>query len=266
MSKYWHYWVSIALCVLATVCSACSDSQAMPFSSQRSAPARQGATPMILVFSKTTGYRHGSIKPGIAALGRLAQQRHARADFTENAAAFTDNNLARYRAVVFLHTTGTLFNDAQRSAFERYIRRGGGYAGIHSASDTEYQWPWYDRLLGTHFLSHPPISQATLRVADRTHPSTSMLPEKWIRTDEWYNFRTNPRKNVHVLITLDETTYKGGKMGQDHPIAWYHQFDGGRAWYTGLGHTSESFHEPLFLEHLWGGILYAAGWSRVANG
>ena len=219
---------------------------------------------MILVFSKTMGYRHASIATGITAISKLAQQHHVRADFTEDATIFTDSNLTRYQAVVFLNTTGALFDDVQRAAFERYIRAGRGYVGIHSASDTEYLWPWYDQLLGTHFLSHPPISQATLHVEDRTHPSTLMLPEQWIRTDEWYNFRTNPRKNVHVLITLDETSYKGGKMGQDHPIAWYHPFDGGRAWYTGLGHTSASFTELLFLQHLWGGISYASGWnSRI---
>jgi len=261
MSQYWRSWVLVVLFILATVCSACGDSRTPQLSSQRSTRDRTEVVAMILVFSKTTGYRHTSIGAGIAAIGRLAQQHHVKADFTEDATVFTDNNLARYQAVIFLNTTGTLFNAAQRAAFERYIHAGGGYAGIHSASDTEYQWPWYNRLLGTHFQSHPPISQATLHVEDRTHPSTSMLPNKWIRTDEWYNFRSNPRKNVHVLIALDETTYQGGKMGQDHPIAWYHPFDGGRAWYTGLGHASESFREPLFLEHLWGGISYAANWS-----
>ncbi|HEX3641035.1 MAG TPA: ThuA domain-containing protein [Ktedonobacteraceae bacterium] len=266
MSRCRHYWITIVLCVLATVCCACGNSQATQFSSQKSTPVRKGTAPMILVFSKTMGYRHASIGPGIAAIKKLAQQHHVRADFTEDAAAFTDNNLARYQAVVFLNTTGTLFDDTQRAAFERYIHAGGGYAGTHSATDTEYLWPWYDQLLGTHFLSHPSVSKATLHVEDRTHPSTSMLPEQWTRTDEWYNFRTNPRKYVHVLITVDETSYQGGKMGQDHPIAWYHDFDGGQAWYTALGHTSESFSEPLFLQHLWGGISYAAGWSAVAAG
>lgn len=214
----------------------------------------------ILVFSKTGGYRHASIKDGIAAIQKLADEHHFSADFTEDAATFNATNLAQYKAVVFLNTTGNNILDAeQKAAFERYIQAGGGYAGVHAASDTEYQWAWYDQLLGTHFKNHPSIQQATVHVVDHNHPSTSALPETWVRTDEWYNFRSNPRdQGVHVLLTLDETSYKGGTMGSDHPISWYHDFQGGRAWYTALGHTAESYTEPLFLAHLWGGIAYAA--------
>jgi len=171
-------------------------------------------------------------------------------------------NLARYDAVVFLLTTGTILDDNQKAAFERYIRSGGGYVGVHSASDTEYDWSWYGGLVGAYFdriHGHSKIVKATIHVTDRTHPSTMMLPAIWVRTDEWYNFATNPRGKVNVLMTLDEKSYKGGTMGADHPIAWYHEYDGGRAWYTALGHTSESYYEPLFLAHLWGGIVYAAG-------
>jgi len=220
-----------------------------------------GGTAMVLVFSKTAGYRHASIKDGIGAISRLASQHDVNVDFTEDAAAFTAENLARYKAVVFLSTSGTILNAEQKVAFEHYIRAGGGYAGIHSATDTEYDWAWYGQLVGAFFQSHPHIARATIDVEDQQHSSTSMLPKKWERTDEWYNFRTNPRANVHVLMTLDETSYEGGTMGKDHPIAWYHEFEGGRAWYTALGHTSESFSEPLFLAHLWGGISYAAGLS-----
>src|SRR5437667_8230708 len=134
--------------------------------------------------------------------------------------------------------------------------------GVHSASDTEYAWSWYGGLVGAYLdriHGHSRIMQATIHVTDRTHPSTMMLPAVWTRTDEWYNFATNPRGRVNVLMTIDERTYKGGAMGVDHPIAWYHKYDGGRAWYTALGHTSESYYEPLFLAHLWGGIIYAAG-------
>jgi type 1 glutamine amidotransferase len=213
----------------------------------------------LLVFSKTAGYRHASIADGIVAIRQLAAQHHLPVDFTEDASVFTDAHLAPYRAVVFLSTTGDILNNDQQAAFERYMRAGGGFAGVHSATDTEHGWAWYGQLVGTFFKSHPQVTQATITVEDHNHPSTSMLPQKWVRTDEWYNFVSNPRSSVHVLLTLDESTYKGGTMGRDHPIAWYHQFDGGRSWYTALGHTSESYHEPLFLAHLWGGIAYAAG-------
>ena len=216
----------------------------------------------LLVFSKTAGFRHASIKDGKIALQKLAAQQNYAVDFTEDSNVFTDVNLACYDAVVFLLTTGTLLNGIQKAAFERYIRGGGGYVGVHSASDTEYDWSWYGGLVGAYFdriHGHSKVMQATIHVTDRTQPSTMMLPAVWIRTDEWYNFATNPRGKVNVLMTIDEKSYKGGTMGADHPIAWYHEYAGGRAWYTALGHTSASYYEPLFLAHLWGGIVYAAG-------
>jgi type 1 glutamine amidotransferase len=215
----------------------------------------------LLVFSKTNGFRHASIKDGKVALQRLAAEHNFRVDFSEDSGVFTDANLAHYDAVIFLMTTGTILGIKQKAAFERYIRAGGGYVGVHSASDTEYSWSWYGGLVGAYFdriHGHSKVVQATIHVTDRTHPSTMMLPAIWIRTDEWYNFASNPRGKVNVLMTIDERTYKGGTMGADHPIAWYHEYDGGRAWYTALGHTSESYYEPLFLNHLWGGIIYAA--------
>ncbi len=216
----------------------------------------------LLVFSKTGGFRHASIKDGKIALQKLATEHNFKVDFTEDAGVFTDVNLAHYDAVIFLMTTGNILDDNQKAAFERYIRAGGGYVGVHSASDTEYAWSWYGGLMGAYFdriHGHSKVIQATIHVTDRSHPSTVMLPALWVRTDEWYNFATNPRGRVNVLMTIDERTYKGGTMGVDHPIAWYHEYDGGRAWYTALGHTSESYYEPLFLDHLWGGIIYAAG-------
>ena len=216
----------------------------------------------ILVFSKTGAFRHASIPYAIIALRKLAANQHVAIDFTENASAFTDGNLSRYNAVVFLLTTGDILDASQKVAFEHYIQHGGGYAGVHSASDTEYGWSWYGQLVGAYFdrvHGHSRVVQASIHVVDSTHPSTRMLPTLWVRTDEWYNFATNPQKTVNVLMTVDEKTYVGGVMGADHPIAWYHTFDGGRSWYTAMGHTSESYKEPLFLAHLWGGILYAAG-------
>ncbi len=213
----------------------------------------------ILVYSETAGFRHASISAGIAAIQLLGTQNGFTVDATENSADFNDANLAQYGAVVFLNTTGDVLNTTEQTAFENFIRSGGGYVGIHSAADTEYDWAWYGDLVGAYFQSHPAIQEATIKVADIVHPSTETLPRRWTRTDEWYNYQANPRGDVHVLATLDENTYTGGEDGFDHPISWCHNYDGGRSWYTGLGHTSDTFSEPLFLDHLLGGILWAAG-------
>ncbi|MBX7265218.1 ThuA domain-containing protein [Micromonospora sp. Llam7] len=233
----------------------------------RTAPVAQAAPEAaaepfsVLVFSKTAGFRHGSIPTGIAAIQQLGVEQGFTVDATEDSADFTDANLANYQAVIWLSTTGDVLNNEQQAAFERYIQAGGGYAGIHAASDTEYDWPWYGELVGAYFNNHPANQQATVKVEDPAHPSTAELPERWSRFDEWYNFRANPRGDVHVLATLDETSYSpgSGAMGHDHPIAWCQDHDGGRAWYTGGGHTNESFAEPEFLAHLLGGIQTAAG-------
>lgn len=214
----------------------------------------------VLVFSKTEGFRHASIESGISAIQQLGTDNNFSVDATEDASDFNTENLVTYDAVIFLSTTGDVLNADQQTAFEQYIQGGGGYVGIHAASDTEYDWPWYGELVGAYFDSHPPgTPTATIEVADKVHPSTSFLPDYWVRTDEWYNYQNNPRGEVHVLMTLDEDTYTGGNMGYDHPIAWLHQHDGGRSWYTGGGHTIASFSEPDFLNHILGGIRYASG-------
>ncbi|MGH7598169.1 MAG: ThuA domain-containing protein [bacterium] len=238
---------------------ALSAARPLPAQTQKPHDGKAARAFNILVFSKTAAFRHTSIPNGIAALQKLGNENGFAVEATEDAALFTDAILARYQAVIFLSTTGDVLNDAQQTAFERYIRAGGGYVGIHAAADTEYGWPWYGNLVGAYFQSHPAIQPATIIVADRSHPSTEPLPQRWPRTDEWYNFKINPRGNVHVLATLDERTYSGGADGYDHPIAWCHEYDGGRAWYTALGHTEASFTEPLFLQHVLGGILFAAG-------
>jgi cytochrome c len=224
------------------------------------APQPQPSEFRVLAFTKTAGFRHASIPAALQALRELGAQNGFTVDATEDSSAFTDSNLARYAVVAFVSTTGDVLDGQRQAAFERYIRSGRGYVGVHSATDTEYAWPWYGRLVGAYFRSHPEIQTATLEV-DRRHISTAALPRRWTRRDEWYNFATNPRRTVRVLATLDETTYApgGGAMGRDHPIVWAHEYDGGRAWYTAGGHTEESYAEPLFRAHLLGGIRYAAG-------
>jgi len=215
----------------------------------------------VLVLSKTAGFRHDSIAAGIAAIQTLGAQNGFTVTATEDANAFTTANLAQYKAVVFLQTTGDFLNDTQQAAFQTYYRASGGFVGVHAAADAEYDWAWYGDLVGAYFLSHPAgTPTATVVRENTTHISTAHLPDRWTRADEWYNFQTNPRaKGVSVLLRMDETTYSGGTMGADHPITWTRNFDGGRTWYTGLGHTIESFSETNFLRMLLGGIQTAAG-------
>jgi cytochrome c len=218
----------------------------------------------LLVFSRTQGYRHQSIGTAKRALTKLGKENGFAVDTTENAEFFTENTLKKYNAVIFLHTTGNVLNAVQEREFERYIQAGGNYVGIHAAADCEYDWKWYGRLAGGYFKSHPAIQEAIVRIRNKNNPATRRLPDAWKRTDEWYNFKDiNP--DVTVLATLDESSYKGGENGENHPVAWVHEFDGGRAFYTAFGHTDESWTEPEFLQHLLGGIRYAVGKSKETD-
>ncbi|PJJ61034.1 ThuA domain-containing protein [Hymenobacter chitinivorans] len=214
--------------------------------------------PAILVFYRTAGFHHKSIPDGLRALLQLGQENHFRVDTTALNTRFTAHGLKPYRAVVFLNTTADVLTPPQQTAFEAYIRRGRGFVGIHAATDTEFDWPWFGGLVGAYFVNHPKVQPATVRVLDRQHPATAHLPAAWPRTDEWYNFR-NLAPDLTILASVDETTYAGGTNGPTHPFAWYHAYAGGRAFYTAGGHTPESYQDPLFLQHLLGGIRYAMG-------
>jgi len=232
------------------------------FALHAAAATARADDPRILLFTRTTGFRHDSIIAGAEAIVKIGDRAAFAVDPTDDPADFTDENLKRYRAVVFLSTTGNILTDEQQGAMERFIRAGGGWVGIHAAADTEYDWKWFGGLVGAYFKSHPAVQQGTIRVTDRAHPATAHLPPRWVRTDEWYDYTSNPRGRVHILMSLDESSYSGAAMdggALDHPIAWCHEYDGGRAFYTGLGHTAETFAEPLFLDHLKGGLLWAAG-------
>ena len=218
-----------------------------------------------LVFSKVTNYYHESIPAGVEAIRKLGTEHRFDVVVSDDPAQFTDAQLANFKVVIFNNTNstpekGALLDAAQRAAFQRYIRGGGGFVGIHSASGTERDWEWYGGLVGAFFKVHPKIQKLEIKVEDRAHPSTRTLPESWIRTEEPYDFVVNPRGRVHVLATYNPTSYEGHTMGPDHPIMWCHNFDGGRSWYTGLGHAPSAFSdEPLFVQHLLGGIEWAAG-------
>ncbi|WP_163377549.1 ThuA domain-containing protein [Cyclobacterium sp. SYSU L10401] len=230
--------------------------------------ATRSGDPKVLVFSKTSGFYHESIPDGIRAIYKLGEENGFLVDTTTNAALFTEEILEQYSAVIFLSTTGDVLNHYQEADFERYIQAGGGFVGIHAAADTEYDWAWYGKMTGGYFSDHPGINdphpnvqEGVIDVVDKSHSSTSFLPDQWTRTDEWYSYK-DFNESVKVLMTLDEDSYQGGEDMGEHPIAWYHEYDGGRAFYTGGGHTSASFEEDLYLQHLLEGIKYAIGENK----
>jgi len=209
----------------------------------------------VLVFSKTKGFRHESIEVGKTALIQLGLRNGFHVDTTENADYFTEMTLKKYKAIIFFNTTGDVLSNDQQSAFEGFIKSGGGFVGIHSATDTEYDWPWYGQLVGAYFKNHPEIQPAIMRKSKDTD-LTRDLPKDWKREDEWYNFK-QISSDIDVLYTLDESSYQGGENGPNHPISWKHEVEEGRAFYTALGHTKESYADPLFLNHILRGIQYS---------
>lgn len=218
----------------------------------------------LLVFSKTAGFRHKSIEPGIEALKKLGAENGFKVEATEDASVFNEDYLKDFNVIVFLNTTENILDEAQQKQMERFIQAGGGFVGIHAAADTEYEWPWYGKLVGAYFESHPKVQEATLHIVDKKHLATKPLPAEWQKVDEWYNYKDiNP--NNKVLIKLDESSYEGGKNGDNHPMAWYKEYDGGRAFYTGMGHTDETYSDPLYLKHLLGGIKYAIGKGKAVD-
>ena len=223
-----------------------------------SCSSKRSSKPTVLVFFKTGGYYHESIPTGVKAIQDLGDKNGFNVDTTTNANMFAEDSLKKYAALVFLSSTGEILSGNQEIAVERYIQAGGGFVGIHAATDAEYDWSWYVKMIGASFKSHPANQEATLIINDKNHPSTDSLPATWTRKDEWYNFK-NLNPDVKVLISIDEKSYQGGENGDKHPMAWYHNFDGGRVFYTELGHTNESFSEPLYLKHILGGIQYTIG-------
>jgi type 1 glutamine amidotransferase len=215
----------------------------------------------VLIFSKTTRYYHESIPAGIAAIQKLGKQYNFKVDTTTDNSLFTKENLKKYNAIIFLSTTGNnLLDSAQKLNFQEYIRSGSGFVGIHSASASEKEWPWYGELVGAVFIDHPEPQIAQVLITNKNHNATKHLPSPWIWNDEWYNFKFNP-KNVQIILSVDENTYKGGKHGSDHPVSWHHEFEGGRSFYTALGHFDSSFQDSLYLQHILWGIKYAMGES-----
>jgi type 1 glutamine amidotransferase len=212
----------------------------------------------VVAFTRTTDYRHDSIPAGVAALTEVGALYGFAVTATEDPDVFTPADLRDVAAVVFLNTSGTVLDDRHRTALESYVRGGGGFVGVHCAAFTEPTWDFYAELIGARFVDHPDVQPGTVRVTDRDHPATGHLVRAWTRVDEWYNFDRNPRPGVRVLACVDESSYQGGTMGGDHPIAWCHTNLGGRVCYTALGHTIESYAEPAMRAHLAGAVSWAS--------
>jgi len=228
----------------------------------------QAAQFNVLVFSKTGGWHHESIPAGVEAIRDLGKLHDFTVFWTEDPnRVFNDKELSRYQAVIFLLTTGDILSAEQKSAFERFIKAGGGYVGVHSASDTEYQWQWYTKLVGHMFYVHPAIQTAVLKVEERNFPGMERWAPRNLVTEEWYEFLPATSNQLKYLLTVDESTYKPetnwpGKpargMGKFHPVSWYQNYDNGRSFYTALGHLPATYSDPLFRHHLYGGIYWAA--------
>ena len=218
----------------------------------------------VLVFTKTEGYRHESISSGLKMLYDLSKKQNWVITATENAQLLRDDFLATFDVAVFINPTGNAICDAGKAAFEKWMDSGKGFVGIHSATDFEYDWEYYGNLCGAYFKTHPASQEATIVFENTDHPA--MKPFKGMKSyttfDEWYTFKENPRPNVNVLATLDENSIKqfsndNFRMG-DHPIIWFHEKNGVRSFYTGLGHTHEAFQDKLIVEHIKNAINWAA--------
>ncbi len=228
----------------------------------------------ILIYTKNgEGFVHDNIAASVAALEKICDAENVATDVSDQPAVFTPSNLAQYDAIVFSNTNNEGFDtEDQKKAFQDFIRDGKGFAAIHSANATERQWPWYRAMVGGKFLRHPPYQTFDVLVTDPDHPSTSPLPSRWTIEDEcYYSFHLNP--DIHVLLSADMTTivdenkdeYPGEVFGQQFPLCWYHHFEGGRQWYTALGHNPEFYSDPVFIAHLRGGILWILGNDQINN-
>jgi uncharacterized protein len=252
--------VSFLLLALALGCSGARPVTVAAFDGSASAWPDTAPPFNVLLFSRTVGYRHQSIPTAIAALMALQSAGDYVAVTTEDPTQFSSANLARFQVVIFLLTTGDVLDDDQQTAFADWIGAGGNYVGVHSAADTEHDWSFYGTLVGAYFVSHPDVQPAGVDIEATDDPIVADLPSPWVRTDEWYNFDHDPRPQVTVLATVDESTYTGGTMGADHPIMWEHPAGGGgRAFYTAMGHTDDSYRDPLFQRMLVSGLRWAAG-------
>ena len=233
-------------------------------------PLLSGTKPpkKILIYTHNgKGYVHDNIAPSVEALKKLCSENGYEAESTADPSVFTTDNLKKIHCIIFSSTNNEAFEtEAQKQAFVAYTQNGGGFVGIHSASGSERQWPWFWAMLGGKFVRHPELQKFTVKVIDKAHPSTNHLGDSWAWEDECY-FINQLNPDIHVLLAADLTTikdekkleYPGTTFGDYFPLAWYHQFDGGRQFYTSLGHKAEYYKDEKFLKHLLGGIKWSMG-------
>ena len=221
----------------------------------------------VLLFTEAEGYHHQSIADGVQAMRKLSEKHNFGLHWTENSKIFSDSSLYNYDVVVFLNTGGNVLTKEEQKGLQKFYRKGNGFVGIHGAAATELEWNWFGKLIGRRFIIHPTIQTAKVNIKGEGFPATYHLPDKMLWTEEWYEFGPELSNNLKYLITVDETTYnpkakwedkKGDGMGKFHPIAWYQKFEGGRAFYTGLGHIGVAFRDRVFLEHIYGGIYWSS--------
>ena len=226
------------------------------------------AGPRVLVFQKNgKGFVHDNLAASAAAIRELGTQNSFGVDLSTNPAVFADDNLKKYAALIFANSNNEAFdNQEQRAAFQRYIRSGGGFVGIHSSTGSERHWTYFQKVQGAKFFRHSPLQKFTIKGLDSKHPATAHLGGTWLWTDECYFF-TNVHPGIHVLLAADTKMLKdpkletapGQKVNGVFPLAWCQEFDGGRQFYTSLGHKIEHYADPVFRQHILGGIRWVLG-------
>ncbi|HTN19355.1 MAG TPA: ThuA domain-containing protein [Pelobium sp.] len=213
----------------------------------------------VLVFSKTNGFRHASIADGQEMFKKLAEGNNWKLTFSEDSLMISNKVLSKIDVLVFLSTTGNIFGADQKKALQKYIHKGGGFVGIHAATDTEMDWKWYVDMVGGAFKSHPKQQNATINIINHDFKAMQHFGKTWLHFDEWYNFRNPINPNAVVLATVDESTYKGGTMGENHPVVWYQNYEGGKIFTTALGHTKESYTNPDFVKMIQEAVVWTGG-------
>lgn len=213
----------------------------------------------ILAYSKTNGYRHKSIPAAKEALTVLAKENNWEINFTEDSLLFDNyKSLRKYNAIVFVMTTGKIFDSVEAQSFEKYLEKGGGLLTLHTGTDCEQHWDWYMKTIGAQFKNHPKQQQAKFLVVDSTHPATKLLPKDWVVLDELYNFTAPVSVDEHPLIEVDETSYTGGTMSGKHPLVWCRQVKKGRLFQSAIGHTDNFYKDPKMLQFIKGAVLWVA--------
>lgn len=227
----------------------------------------------VLVLAMPSKYHYEYIPVAHRSFEEMARRHHFQLTWTSNPEVF-QGDLKKFAAIVFLCTSAEELNEAQRQGFQAYVKAGGGVVLVHKAIATDHKWDWYERMIGRSFINHPWIQSATVRITDRSFPATFALPERWLWSDEWYVFTAPLRPDLHDILSVDESTYdpfriwtgqKGIAMGKDHPVSWYSHYEGSRIFVSALGHNAELYTERLFLDHLYGGLWWAATGKGIST-